>query len=89
MVVAPAAAARQWTNRLGKMVALSAAFGALAGVSGAVISSSTTQLPTGPTIVLCISAIVIISLLFAPNRGLIWNWIRQRRNQRQLQVPTI
>jgi manganese/zinc/iron transport system permease protein len=89
MVVAPAAAARQWTNGLGKMVAISAVFGALAGVSGAVISSSTTHMPTGPTIVLSISTIVFISLLFAPNRGLIWNWIRQRRNRRTLQVQSL
>jgi manganese/zinc/iron transport system permease protein len=84
MIVAPAAAARQWTDRLGLMVTLSALFGAGAGVSGAVISSSVQQLPTGPTIVLCISAIVLLSLLFAPNRGLVWNWVRSRRNRRNL-----
>jgi manganese/zinc/iron transport system permease protein len=71
------------------MVAVSADFGALAGVSGAVISSSTSHMPTGPTIVLCISAIVVISLLFAPNRGLIWNRIRQQRNRSQLQVNSL
>lgn len=60
MVVAPAAAARQWTDRLGVMVGLSALLGALAGVSGAVLSSTTARLPTGPTVVLCISAIVLI-----------------------------
>lgn len=89
MVVAPAAAARQWTDRLGLMVGLSAFFGALAGVSGAVISSTTTRLPTGPTIVLCISAIVLISLSGAPNRGLIWRWVRQRRNRRWLRVEAV
>src|SRR5262249_14082957 len=40
MIVAPAAAARQWTDRLGVMVVLSALFGALAGVGGAVVSST-------------------------------------------------
>ena len=35
MIVAPAVAARQWTDRLGVMVALSAFFGALAGVARA------------------------------------------------------
>lgn len=34
MVVAPAAAARQWTNRLGLMLVLAAIFGALSGVGG-------------------------------------------------------
>lgn len=89
MIVAPAAAARQWTDRLGLMVLLSAFFGALAGVSGAVISSVTPRLSTGPTIVLCISLIVVVSLLLAPNRGLVWNWVRQQRNRRQLQLDTV
>jgi manganese/zinc/iron transport system permease protein len=79
LIVAPAAAARQWTDRLGTMVALSALFGALAGVSGAVISSSAARLPTGPTIVLCISAVVLVSLFFGARRGLAWRWLRARR----------
>jgi manganese/zinc/iron transport system permease protein len=89
MVVAPAAAARQWTDQLGVMVGLSAFFGALAGVSGAVISSTTARLPTGPTIVLCISAIVLVSLTLAPNRGLVWRWVRQQRNHRRLRVEAV
>jgi manganese/zinc/iron transport system permease protein len=89
MIVAPAAAARQWTDRLGLMVGLAAAFGALAGVSGAVISSTTARLSTGPTIVLCAGVIVIILLLFAANRGLVWNWVRRRRNRRKLRVETV
>jgi manganese/zinc/iron transport system permease protein len=89
MVVAPAAAARQWTDRLEVMVALSAFFGALAGVSGAVISSTTARLPTGPTIVLCVSAIVLVSLSLAPNRGLVWRWAQHRRNRQRLHVEAV
>jgi manganese/zinc/iron transport system permease protein len=79
LIVAPAAAARQWTDRLGTMVALSALFGAAAGVSGAVLSSTAARLPTGPTIVLCISAVVLVSLFFGRQRGLVWRWLRERR----------
>jgi manganese/zinc/iron transport system permease protein len=89
MIVAPAAAARQWTDRLGLMVLLAGIFGAIAGVSGAVISSLGRGLSTGPVIVLCISAIVLISLLFAPNRGMVWNWLRQRRTRQQWQSRQI
>jgi manganese/zinc/iron transport system permease protein len=89
MVVAPAAAARQWTDRLGWMVGLAALFGALAGVSGAVISSTAANLSTGPTIVLVISAIVLASLLLAPNRGLLWDWVQHRRNRRRLRVEAV
>jgi len=89
MVVAPAAAARQWTDRLGVMVALSAGFGAVAGVSGAVVSNSVAHLPAGPTVVLCVSAVVLLSLAAAPNRGLLWAWLRHRRNSRRLRVEAV
>lgn len=89
VLIAPAAAARQWTNRLGIMVALAAAFGALSGVGGAVMSASVTHLPTGPTIVLVMGVIVVVSLLGAPNRGLLAQWWRQRRNARRLRHETV
>jgi manganese/zinc/iron transport system permease protein len=89
MIVAPAAAARQWTDRLGVMVLLSAAFGAAAGVAGALLSSSIARLPTGPTIVLCVTAIVIVSLLFAPVRGIFWSWLRHRRSRREFESEAV
>jgi len=89
MVVAPASAARQWTDRLGLMVFLSGLFGILAGVSGAVISSLTARMPTGPTIVLCISAIVVLSILLAPNRGLLMKYLRRYRNRRRLLTDSV
>ncbi len=84
MLIAPAAAARQWTDRLGLMMVLAGVFGALAGIIGAVISATARGLSTGPTIVLVVSAFVVVSLLFAPNRGLVWNWLLHRRNRRRL-----
>ncbi len=89
MVVAPAAAARQWTDSLSVMVLLSSLFGALAGASGAVISSLTVGLPTGPTIVLSITLLVVISLAFAPRRGLVWNKVRRYRNRSRLRLDAV
>ena len=89
MVVAPAAAARQWTDRLGLMVVLSALFGALAGVAGTLISSTGSGLATGPVIVLCASLVVVASLFLAPNRGLLWHWLQRRRQRRRLQTDQI
>lgn len=89
MVVAPAAAARQWTDRLGLMVALAGGFGALAGVAGAVLSSTTERLPTGPTIVLSLTALVVLSLFLAPNRGLVWEWARERSSRRRLHTDAV
>ena len=83
-IVAPAAAARQWTDRLGRMALLAALFGAAAGVGGAIVSASVARLPTGPMVVVFDSAIVAVSLLLAPNRGLLWRTIRHRRERRRL-----
>jgi len=85
MIVAPASAARQWTNRLGVMVALAALFGAMAGVSGAVVSSTATRLPTGPMIVVSLSTMVALSFAFAPARGILWRMLRERQNRAGLQ----
>lgn len=89
MVVAPAAAARQWTDRLGAMVAISAFFGGLAGGAGALTSSVAERLPTGPTIVLCLTAIVLVSLLAAPNRGVVWRWARERASRNLLRTEAV
>ncbi|RIK43290.1 MAG: zinc transporter [Chloroflexi bacterium] len=84
MLIGPAAAARQWTNRLGVMLALSGFFGAASGVVGAMISVTGSRLPTGPLVVLCVTAIVIVSILFAPERGVVWDSLRRRSNRRAI-----
>jgi len=89
MIVAPAAAARQWTDKLNLMVLIGGFFGALAGVGGTLISSAAERLPTGPVIVLCISAIVLVSMLFASNRGLFWSWLRAQQNRRTLRARAV
>lgn len=81
LLIAPAVAARQWTNKLWVMVSLSSVFGALSGVAGTVVSSLMTKLPTGPIIVVFVSLIVVISLLFAPNRGILQRLYRHRKNK--------
>jgi manganese/zinc/iron transport system permease protein len=76
LLVAPGAAARQWTNRLGVMVVLAGAFGALAGAGGTVLAhhlGTRRAVPTGPTIVLIATLLVLISLFFGRARGLVWN----------------
>ena len=86
LVVAPAAAARQWTDRLGGVVALAGVFGAGSGAAGAWISATAAKLPTGPVIVLVASAVVGVSLLAAPRRGLVAAALRARRNRKTLRL---
>lgn len=89
MVIAPAAAARQWTNSLTVMVLLAALFGALAGVTGAVISASASRIPTGPMIVLAATAVVAFSFALAPERGLVWAALRQRRHRQAVGAEAV
>ncbi len=89
LVVAPAAAARQWTDRLSTMLVIASAFGAIAGVTGALISSLGSGLSTGPVVVLVASILVLLSLLFGASRGLVWSWTRRERNKRSLRVQTV
>jgi manganese/zinc/iron transport system permease protein len=79
MLVAPGVAARQWTDKLSLMVVLAAIFGGVSGLVGTIISSLMTNMPTGPTIVVIISFIVIGSITFAPNRGLLWKKLKERK----------
>ncbi|MFQ3238720.1 MAG: manganese/zinc/iron transport system permease protein [Olleya marilimosa] len=86
MLLAPAAAARQWTNSLSKMVLLAAIFGAFSGVFGTAISASQTNLSTGPVIVLVASIFVVFSFVFSPSRGLLFKQIRFIKNRRDLEL---
>lgn len=84
MVIGPGAAARQWTDRLHLVLILSGLFGALAGVTGAVLSVQASRLPTGPMIILALTVIVLISLFFAPNRGIVPEGLRRRRQREMI-----
>ena len=83
MLIIPAAAARQWTDGLGMMLVISGLFGALSGVSGALISATGANLPTGPLIVLCATALLVLSLFLGRSQGFLWGWIGSRRNRRE------
>lgn len=89
MVIAPAAAARQWTDSLLVMVLLAAGLGALAGVSGAVLSATGAALPTGPMIVLAATSFVLVSMALAPRRGLVWAAVATRRQRRLIREETV
>lgn len=86
MLLAPAAAARQWTNSLSKMVLLAAIFGAFSGVFGTAVSASQNNLSTGPVIVIVAGVFVLFSFVFSPKRGLLFKQIRFVKNRRDLEL---
>lgn len=73
-LIAPVAAARQWIRSVPSLCIASASIGAVSGVFGALISYYHGSLPTGPTIVICLTASVFFSLLFSPSRGILRYW---------------
>ena len=74
LLIAPAVGARQWTNKLGTMCILAGFFGMISAIGGTIWSTSVQKLPTGPAIIVILSVIVLLSLIFAPNRGILWQY---------------
>ena len=68
--VFPPAAARQWSKTVRQMVLFSSAgIGGVASVVGTYISVAVGKVPTGPVIVLVLTAFVGVSLVAAPRRS--------------------
>lgn len=91
MLISPAAAARQYSNKLSWIFFLAAFFGLLSGFLGNYLSVEISHwltvaypdtrlaLPTGPMIVIVASFICLLSLMFAPKRGLLLRLTRVMR----------
>jgi manganese/zinc/iron transport system permease protein len=89
LLITPAAAARSWSNRLVPMLAIAAGIGSFGGLAGSYISYLAPKMPTGPWIVIVISAVALFSLLFAPNRGVLAKLQRQRKNQQKILTENV
>jgi len=92
LLVIPAVTARFWTDRLGVMVVLAGVIGAVASATGAGLSavlppppgSLSRGWPTGPMIVLSATAAFGVSMLAAPRRGIVAEWLRRRALVRRI-----
>lgn len=78
LVLTPAASARYWSNNLAIILILAGLFGAFSGVVGANISYLAPQMPTGPWIVVATTMIFIVSMMFAPSRGIYSRFLMQK-----------
>jgi ABC-type Mn2+/Zn2+ transport system permease subunit len=77
LVVAPAATARLWTDRLGTTMVLAPCLGIAAAVAGLAVSQHV-RAAAGATIVLVAAALFGLSLLLAPRHGLVSRLRRSR-----------
>ena len=69
LLIAPASAARYWTNKLSLMLVIAGFFGLFSGVFGVIVSTFKEAMPTGPWIVTILFLFTILTLLFAPKKG--------------------
>ncbi|WP_026568800.1 MULTISPECIES: metal ABC transporter permease [Sediminibacillus] len=77
LLITPPLAARYWTEQLGVMAFLGGSFGAVSGISGAVLSTTIDHLPTGPMMVLSASSIFFLSFLFGSKKGMFTRMVKQ------------
>lgn len=89
LLITPSIAARYWTESLGKMVVISGVFGALSGMAGTLISTLREGLATGPLIVVVATFLFLISMLFAPQRGIVTKWMKRIKFDKEIRKELI
>ena len=77
MLVTPAATAYLLTRRLPTMMLTGAAIGALSAISGLYLSFYA-NIASGAAIVLVCTTFFIMAFLFAPSKGVVWSYLRNR-----------
>lgn len=84
MLITPAATAYLLTDRLRRMLLISAVLGMSAGMLGAFLSFLGSNLSTGPFMVLAATGQFCLAFLFAPKRGVLVRWWRQRSQESRI-----
>jgi ABC-type Mn2+/Zn2+ transport system permease subunit len=77
MLVTPAATAYLLTRRLPTMMLTGAAIGALSAIGGLYLSFYA-NIASGAAIVLVCTTFFILAFLFAPSKGVVWSYLRNR-----------
>ncbi len=84
MVITPASAAYQLTNRLWAMLTLAGLFGAMSAMVGMSLAFVTNS-PTGPAMVVVASMIFVLCMLLSPSHGVVFNRVRRRELRRHVE----
>lgn len=74
LLITPAATAYLLTKRMSSMIILSASLGGISAIIGLMFSFKF-NLSSGPTIVLVATAFFLLAFIFAPKKGVVWQWI--------------
>lgn len=86
LLIIPPVTARFWTERTDHVVLISGLLGGLSAYVGAALSAALPDVPTGPIIVLVGFGLFLLSLLLAPQRGLVSAVMRHLTYQRQVHL---
>jgi manganese/zinc/iron transport system permease protein len=86
LLIIPPVTARFWTDQTERVILLAGLMGGVSGFVGAAVSASAPNLPTGPIIVLVSFAMFAVSMLLAPNRGVLAALLHHRSYQRRVHV---
>ncbi|WP_035756319.1 metal ABC transporter permease [Hugenholtzia roseola] len=88
LLITPAIAARQWSNRLKIIILIAALIGMFSAWLGALISYLFPQMPTGPWIVLVASICAFGSFLVAP-KGILVRLVKQKKHRNRVLLENI
>lgn len=83
MLITPASAAYQLSNRLGTMLFLSGVFGAVSAAIGMSLAFVTNS-PTGPAMVVVATVLFGLSMLLSPSHGVVFDLLRRSRLSRHI-----
>ncbi|MEX2593291.1 MAG: iron chelate uptake ABC transporter family permease subunit [Anditalea sp.] len=89
LLITPVAAARFWTDRLGSMLMIAVLFAVFSGITGAYISFTLPNMPTGPWVVVVLSSVAFFSFSFSPKKGLITRWYSKKVYQKKIHTDHI
>ncbi len=89
LLITPAAAAKFWTDRLSKMLTIAVLIALFSGISGAYISFILPNMPTGPWVVVVLSALAFTSFFFSHKKGLLTRWYSKRNYQKKIHADHI
>lgn len=89
LLITPAATARLWTDRLSVTVVLAGIFGMLSALTGSAASALTINTPTGPLIVLVSALLFGLSVLLAPEKGIIATYRMRSKLERRIKLENL
>ncbi len=89
VLLTPVAAARFWSDQLSRILIIAGSLGALSAVISTQVSYLAPAMPTGPWMVVSLASLFLLSMLFAPNKGLLKRFLEQKRLRQKVSEENV